>query len=211
MRHRRSSASVSSPRSPDQELIHRAHEGDVGAFQALVDRNMGLFRERIRQRLGPAVRRKVAESDIIQEDTLVALRRLDDFEDRGKGSFGAWMARIVELKTREIVRQYAATGKRDVMAEVSRSARAETANVPGHAASPSQVAMAGELRERAARALDELPDDYREVFLLVQQEGLTMKEVSRRMGRSEAAVRQLYGRALSRFAKLLDLPYGRAT
>ena len=65
--------------------------------------------------------------------------------------------------------------------------------------------------QSSASAIDELPEDYREVFLLVQQEGLTMEEVSQRMGRSEAAVRQLYGRALSRFAKLLDLPYGRAT
>ena len=54
--------------------------------------------------------------------------------------------------------------------------------------------------------MDKLPPDYREIIRLVQEEGLTMAEAAARMGRSRNAVKHLYGRALSQFAKLLGVP-----
>ncbi len=195
----------------DEALIARARSGDGDALKALFDRYAALLRDRIRQWLSPALRRKVSASDILQEAYLVALRRVADFEHRGDGSFGRWLARIVELKMREVVRKYAGTDKRGAVAEVSRGARDPTANFAGGAPTPSQMAMASELRQRAAVAMEKLPPDYREIVRLVQEEGLTMAEAAARMGRSRNAVKHLYGRALSRFAKLLGVPYRRRT
>ena len=90
-----------------------------------------------------------------------------------------------------------------------RDKRGETADFVGRLPTPSQAAIAGELKERARHALDELPPDYREIIRLVQEEELTMAEAAARMERSRDAVKQLYGRALSHYAKLLDVTHRR--
>ena len=56
---------------------------------------------------------------------------------------------------------------------------------------------------RLAEVLGRLPDDYREVIVLRNLEGLSHEEVARRMGRSIGAVRMLWVRALSRLRREL--------
>jgi RNA polymerase sigma-70 factor (ECF subfamily) len=48
-----------------------------------------------------------------------------------------------------------------------------------------------------AAALSRLPEDYREVIVLRNLEGLSHEEVAARMGRAAGAVRMLWLRALS--------------
>ena len=52
-------------------------------------------------------------------------------------------------------------------------------------ATPSQIAVAGELREAARVAIDALPDDYREVIVLSRVVGLDRAEVAAQMERTE--------------------------
>lgn len=194
------------PTSDESALIARARAGDGDAMDALLRRHGELLRGRVRRHLSPLILRKVSAGDILQEAYLVAHRRIGEFEDRGEGSFGAWLMRIVDLKMREVVRRYAGTDKRGARGEVSRNARPSTAAIAGRQPTPSAVAMAAEMQERVRQALEKLPDDYREVIRLVQQEGLSMAEAAGRLGRSSGATKMLYGRALSKFAELLGVP-----
>jgi RNA polymerase sigma factor (sigma-70 family) len=84
----------------------------------------------------------------------------------------------------------------------------DTGHFVGHVPSPSQMAIAAETKEAARRALDKLPEDYRTVLRLLQEEQLDMDQAAERLGRSREATKKLYGRALSRFAELLHLPPG---
>ena len=54
-------------------------------------------------------------------------------------------------------------------------------------------------------AMARLPEDYREVIRLRQDEQMTIRETAERMGRSPDAVKMLYGRALERLSDLLGL------
>ena len=56
---------------------------------------------------------------------------------------------------------------------------------------------------RLADVLARLPDDYREVIVLRNLEGLSHEEAARRMGRSVGAVRMLWVRALARLRREL--------
>jgi DNA-directed RNA polymerase specialized sigma24 family protein len=56
------------------------------------------------------------------------------------------------------------------------------------------------LREGILLAMEELPEDYRHVLRLVQEEALTLTEAGRRLGRSAGAAEKLYGRALAKLA-----------
>ena len=189
----------------EHELIECARSGqDQEAFSELFSRFEPQLRRRIEKRLPAAMRRRIAAMDVLQEAAIVVFTRLADFEDRGDGSFLAWMRRIADLKLREMVRKYLETAKRRHVLEVSRGARPDTMQFAGRIPTPSQVAMAGEFRDRAEKAFAALPPDYREVLELVQDEGLTLREVGERMGRSREAAKKLHARALTKYSELLE-------
>jgi RNA polymerase sigma-70 factor (ECF subfamily) len=57
-----------------------------------------------------------------------------------------------------------------------------------------------------AEALDQLPDDYREVIILHHLEELTFPEVARRMGRTVDSVKNVWARALALLRRSLGGP-----
>ncbi len=177
----------------------RAQAGEEAAFATLCEREAARLRVRAEQILSPAIRRKVGPSDVLQEAYVLAHRRIGEFQDRGAGAFGAWLARIVDLKAREAVRRYAGTAKRAVGAEVTEGRLGAALN-PGRGPSPSQVVQAAETGEAIRRAIEALPDDYRLTIHLIQAEGLTIAAAAERMGRSRDSVKGLYARALRQVA-----------
>ncbi len=186
----------------EEDQLRRAAAGDEAAFRGLFTRYTELLKARIRARLTPALRRKVDASDVLQDAYLVALQRIGEFRPEDQEAFGHWLGRIVEHKIRDTLRHYRAD-KRGVGAEVTRGHRPDTVNVAGREASPIEAAIASELEERARAALRLLPEDHREVIRLVQEHRLSFREAAGRMGRTEAAVKKLYERALARFGELL--------
>ena len=187
------------------ELVARAREGDEAAFGALCGRYEDVLRRRVERRLSPSVRRRVAVSDVLQDAHIEAHRQIADFEDRGPGSFGHWLGKIVDFKAKQMVRHHAGTAKRNVQAEVTRAARGTLGAIRGRNPSPSQVAMGSEQREAATVAVARLPQNYREVIHLIHGEGLTTAETAGRLGRSRDSVKGLYSRALARLARELNL------
>jgi RNA polymerase sigma-70 factor (ECF subfamily) len=181
----------------DEALVSRARRGDEAAFARLVERHAPALRARIKRQLPAALRRKVSESDVMQVAYLAAHQRLADFEARGEGSFRNWIHQIADFKVQEVLRRYLGTAKRAAHREVSKAYRPQSRDLVDHdAASPSQHAIAGELEAAVREALTTLPDHYRLILHLVQDEGLTLQEAGERMDRSAGAAEKLYGRAI---------------
>ena len=188
----------------EADLVTAARAGDAEALAELVERCSKKLLARLNARLRGGLHRKVAASDILQEAHLVASRRIATFEDRGEGSFGRWLGRIVDLKLREAVRRFAGSEMRGVSREIT-AGRLSSSKLAARGPTPSQVAMGEELKEKARRALGNLKPDQRTVVELLQEHHLTATEAARRMGKSEAAVKRLSGRALARLEELLGL------
>ena len=53
-----------------------------------------------------------------------------------------------------------------------------------------------------------MPDDYQRIVKLVQQDQVSFETAARKLGRTLAATRKLYGRAVARFTQLLDAESG---
>ena len=191
------------PKPTDEDLVRRAAAGDDVAFRVLVDRRLRSLTARVRKRIPAILRRKVSESDVVQAAFFTAYQKLPEFEDRGEGSFGRWLGEIAEFKVRDLLKRYRGTAKRRIDREISGDLRGRPEQVRSREPSPSSAAMATELRGRAAAAMARLPDHYREVLRLVQDEGLGLAEVGERTGRSAKAVSKLYGRAVNLLAKLV--------
>ena len=64
--------------------------------------------------------------------------------------------------------------------------------------SPNSQASRREQAVLLADALEDLPEDYREVIILRQLEGLSFPDVARRVGRTEDSVKNVWLRALAR-------------
>jgi RNA polymerase sigma-70 factor (ECF subfamily) len=179
----------------DEELIRRVVDGDEGAAGVLFDRHAAALRASVRRRLPAAMRGKVGESDVLQEAWLAAFLSLGKFEDRGDGSFAAWLRTILDRKLVDEVRRHTDAAMRDARREERLATDAGVAE-PDQP-SPSGEVAAAEQSARIRAVVDGLPSDYAVVIRLIHQDGLTLVEAGQRMGRSADAVRKLYGRALA--------------
>jgi RNA polymerase sigma-70 factor (ECF subfamily) len=185
----------------DEDLARRAKQGDAEATSELFER----YRERLRAKVGKQLprllRSKVGESDVIQEAFLTAFSRLAEFGDRGEGSFGAWLRRILDFKIKEEVRRYLGTVQRDARREDSPWSQCDL--LPPTVRTPSRHAIRREELEAFDAARAKLSEDHRSVLRLLYEEDSTLEEAAQALGRSRDAVRKLYARAVAALAASL--------
>jgi RNA polymerase sigma-70 factor (ECF subfamily) len=189
----------------DEELVRRVLAGDDAAARMLFDRHLPTLRARARARLPASLRGKLGESDVIQDAYLAAFRSLGDFEDRGDGSFAAWLRKILERRIVNEVRDGDAL-KRDARREVRIPTGTAGVGAALDQPSPSEEAMAEEDAAALRTAVAGLSADHRTVIRLVHDEGLTLVRAGERMGRSADAARKLYSRAVAELSARLRRP-----
>jgi len=194
----------SEPLQSEGTLIRRFRDGDEEAFRILFDSCANALRARIEHWMPKALKRRLSVADVLQEVMIIAFEQRTDLEDRGAGSFRKWLLGITDLKARQAFYKHTAQAKRSIDREISRKYRAETAGYAGKITSPSQAAICSELKDLAKKAMNSLPEDYREVLHLTQSEHLTLREAAERMGRSREAMKKLYGRALREFTDVFN-------
>jgi RNA polymerase sigma-70 factor (ECF subfamily) len=162
------------------------------------------------QELGPELRAKGGASDLVQETFLDAQRLLGQFQGTTEGEWTAWLRQLLLNNLADFVRRYRATGKRRISREVAPSpGDSSTSGGVEPAAdtpSPSATAMGAEQAAALERALDRLPEDYREVLTLRYQGELSFEEIGLRLGRSGNAARKLWLRALRKLEQELEAP-----
>jgi len=187
----------------DEELVRRVRSGDEAAAHHLFERHLPTLRARARSRLPATLRGRLGESDVIQEAYLAAFLAIGEFEDRGDGSFAAWLRTILERQILNAVRDGVAAAKRDARREVRIRTNTGCGGMAGNEPSPSEEAMAEEDAARVRIARESLSEDHRTVIALVHDEGLTLARAGDRMGRSADATRKLYARAVAELSTRL--------
>ena len=126
--------------------------------------------------------------------------------------FLSWARRLIGSILANQVRHYIGTKSRDLRLEraladeLDQSSRALNESLIATHSSPSQQAVRREQAVLLADALQDLPEDYREVIILRQLEGLSFPDVARRMGRTEDSVKNVWLRALARLRRMLEDP-----
>jgi len=189
-------------------LLKAARNGDESAFRILFDRHAAELQGRARRAIPASLRRRLSESDVVQDAFLVAFRRLGEFRETDADSFRAWLARILEWKLREARRRHLGTARRSVARDVTRGGRPASGEFPASGPSPSQVAAGHELEARVESAISRLAEDHGTVVRLVHSRGYSFEAAAELMERSAEAVRKLYSRALAELAKDLGLSGG---
>src|SRR3989442_1123444 len=127
------------------------------------------------------LRAKGGASDLVQETFLEAQRDFARFRGTTEGEFLAWLRQLLLNNLGHFTRRYRATAKRDVAREISLDAGSSAPDLAealvSDQAPPCTTAIAQEQREQVRRALDRLPDDYRQVILWRYEEDLAFEVI----------------------------------
>jgi len=148
--------------------------------------------------------------DLVQDVLLSALKDLRDFRYQDEGDFLRWLSRIAENRLRDNVDKLHAD-KRDIRKEVRfdnygprTEGRSFGERGPVDATTPSVIMSRKEELDELARAIEELKPEYKEVIILTKIEGLSYKEISNRLGKSDEAVRKLFTRAMAALTTVFE-------
>jgi len=172
------------PKTPstlsDLEVIARVLGGETGLYELIMRRyNRLLFR------LARSVVRDDEEArDVVQEAYLRAYRKLDQF--RGPDGFKSWLAQITRNEARARVRKpLLLVDDEDAIVDLQALRSDE----------PEFDAMSCESQRIIEKAIDDLPDDFRAVFVLRGVEQLSIAESAELLGIKEATVKTRFHRA----------------
>ena len=185
------------------ELIRLAQGGEEQAYGRLFERYYERVHAIVRKRLGQGLRADVESLDIVQDAMVDAVRCFENFELRDEGALTAWLAAIVENKIRG-TRKYLYAEKRDRRRDVSFQRIAEhlertkaSAFQPEANDTPPPEAFAKRAEiEVLLDSLEALPERYREILMLRDQQGLGWDEIAARLERpSPDAARMMHVKA----------------
>jgi RNA polymerase sigma-70 factor (ECF subfamily) len=152
--------------------VAAAIAGDRRALETVVARLLPRLRNLIRY----LVRGDADADDIAQEAMVAVVRGLPSF--RGDGTLESWADRVAVRETFACLRR-----ARRARERIDRSA--DLAAVPHPGGGPDAYAE----RRRAARLLDELPDEQRHAVVLHHVLGLSVPEIAVEMGAPMETVR----------------------
>lgn len=131
------------------------------------------------------------DSDLVQQTLLRAAKHADQFRGNTSQELESWLAEMLRDQVRDAVNS---DGRKQKEVGSQIAIAMFKAEKPGLAASDDLGAK--ESRDLIWRAVSALPDDYRKVILLRQQNNLRSEEIAKQMNHSPDVVRMLWARAV---------------
>lgn len=193
-----------------RHLVALVKDGDGAALDQLCRVYGPRVHWIMRLRMGRELRSKLESMDLVQDTLVHALGGLDNFTYRNEGDFVRWLSTIAENVIRGNLKRLHAN-KRDIRREVPLDGACATgthrhvaALGPVDATTPSVIMSRKEELDDLERALNQVKPEYREVIILTKIEGLSYKEMSKRLGKSHDAVRKLVSRAIVALANAFE-------
>jgi RNA polymerase sigma-70 factor (ECF subfamily) len=159
----------------DEDLVARARTKDYAAFEELVDR----YEDKIFRLAFRFVRNETEAKEIVQDTFLLVWRKLDTF--KGDSQFGSWLYRVATntaLMRLRAQRRHPEISTEELPVDYLDNYGQLPAAGENWAKRPDDELQSDELRRRIQKAVDELPDIYRTVFLIRDVEGLSTEETA---------------------------------
>ena len=171
----------------DAELVSRVLSGDVDTYGVLVRRYQNSFFRFATRMLGS----RDDADDALQSAFVRAFRSLKQCREPNR--FGAWLYQIVVNECRTLGARR--TRREQRLVRGSDELEQVLIDLPGSGSTHA---------EEIQRALDQLPVEQREAFVLKHVEELSYEEMTRVIGASESALKMRVKRACGRLRELLE-------
>jgi RNA polymerase sigma-70 factor (ECF subfamily) len=173
----------------EQQLVALAIKGDQRALSQIVKQNERLVYNTALRLLADPVEAEC----VLQETFLKVLQALPDF--KAESSLSTWIFRIA---TNYALMKLRSRKKRPESIDESESQISQTALEAFNrsmATNPLQAVLNDELKLAMDRAIADLPDKFRSVFVLKDIDGYSLKEISEMLDLSLPAVKSNLHRA----------------
>ncbi len=183
--------SRSSDNVSDEQLVEQIRSGDIEAYTPIMRR----YNQRVFRIARSIVKNDAEAMDIVQEAHIKAYTKLGEFN--GSGKFSAWLGTITRNEALAHLRKY----KREtVMADDELEA---LNNATGEAnfslkavmSCPDSTLENKQLKALINQHIDELPQNFRTIFVLRAVEQLSVRETAEIEGIKEETVKTRYFRA----------------
>jgi RNA polymerase sigma-70 factor (ECF subfamily) len=184
----------------DQNLMERVCKRDARAFEALFER----YGELIRRHLARITRDDATAQDLVQEVFLRVWTRAAQWD--GRGPFKAWLYRIATNLALNHLRSVRRRREQPLDTPDELADDEEENSIPAwmiddSALGPEIILELAERRERLRRLVGRLPDEKREVFRLVHEMELSMRDAADELGVPEGTVKSRLYYAKQRLAR----------
>ena len=189
----------------EQALVRRAQQGQRGAFAAIMQR----YNQRLFRMARGVVRDDHEAEDVLQEAYTRAFANFAGF--RGESSLATWLTTITLNEARgRLRRQRNTVGLEAVEAAQQEGGRVIMFPSLTEGANPEAEAARAETRRLLERAVDELPEAFRVVFIMREVDGLSVEETARSLEIKPETVKTRLHRARRLLRESLDEKLGSA-
>jgi len=183
----------------DESLMLRYREGDVRAFEVLVTRH----RKPIYNFILRFVRDAAQAEDVMQETFLRLIKGADNYEKQAK--FTTWMYTIARNLCVDASRRGKHRKAASLDAPIGEDEGATLLDmVSDGAVGADGKAIQRELAIRMKQAIEALPEEQREIFLLREVSDLQFNEIAQVVGVSENTVKSRMRYALEKLREALE-------
>jgi len=189
-----------------QRLLNQIEAGDSTAFEELFARHTDDLRRVTEMRMSRQLRSRFDVSDVLQETHLEAAERLREYLARRPMPFRLWLRKTAHQHLLRLQRAHADAKNRAVGREVRlphRSSFELAQQLLASGTTPSERVGRGELVRRIHAAMRRLGDTEREVLLMRNFEGLSVREVGCILDVDPGTVSRLHGRALMQLTEII--------
>lgn len=185
--------------SVSSSTLEQASRGDPAALTSLVSQlRPYVEKQLLRYPLSEEDRRDLLQATLVQ-----VIRRVGSF--RGDSSFSTWLFRVTANEALMMMRSQRRHRSRLVEGlDLEELGGLPAANDAARGDWGEESAAASERDARLRRAVEELPQDYRDVVALHYREDLGLDEIATRLSTTESAVRSRLHRARSRLRAMLQ-------
>ncbi len=184
----------------DAALVERARSRDGAAVRLIMQRhNRQLYRA------ARGVLNDDAEAeDVVQEAYVRAFTHLDGF--RGEAQLSTWLTRIALNEALGRLRRRRITVSLKDIDAITDQGEARVIYLPSarQDSDPEAAAIQAEVRRLLERAVDELPDSFRMVFVLRDIEEMSIEETAAHLGLRPETVKTRLHRARRLLRQSLD-------
>ncbi len=165
-----------------RDLVQRAKEGDISAFEQIYH----VYGRKILNYIYHMTGSREESEDLTQETFVTVFQKLNTLRDDTR--FEPWLYTIAR---NYIFQRYRSRSAPLVSLDTPRNEdeRAEIQRVAAQAKSPEDETLSDELQEVISRAIASLTPKYREVFILAAMRGMSYQDIAELTGRSMASVK----------------------
>lgn len=195
---------------PGDELLAKAMAGDARALADVLTRDGSIARGALHDAIPAKWQSVLSMDDVMQQAYAEAVVSIGRFENRGEGSFAAWLTQLARCTLIDAVRMLEADKRGGDRKRIQASREDSCSNLFDMLCqtmgTPSRYAAKHEAARAVLHAVEQLPPPQRQVVEMYDLGGKPVSEVAAALGRSEGAVYLLRVRAHRRLAELMGAP-----